>query len=301
MFATSFFALAAVASFAVAAPIEQRGAPANWAYGYLEDYQTYHVRYLALKCYDRKNSDYFQDCCRPMLSTENLQDNRKAYCVPSAEDVAYVSSSLAGNLPSATASADKASESEYVSVQASASSAAPSNAKVAAALSSSAAPSPVAESKVNNYVAPVPTITSTTPAWTPSPTPTSTTPAYTPPAATSTKAASNGGGETMTGGYATFFYQGGNPGACGQYHGDGDMIVAIDQARWGSSSFGGGSNTCGKWVTITNTNNGRSVSAMIADVCPTCTNGNSLDLSVGAFNAIASESDGMVPISYHFN
>jgi expansin (peptidoglycan-binding protein) len=32
-----------------------------------------------------------------------------------------------------------------------------------------------------------------------------------------------------------------------------------------------------------------------------CANGNSLDLSVGAFTAIASEADGMVPITWTWN
>jgi rare lipoprotein A (peptidoglycan hydrolase) len=54
-------------------------------------------------------------------------------------------------------------------------------------------------------------------------------------------------------------------------------------------------------VTIKNTNNGKTVAAQIQDVCPTCNNANSLDLSVGAFNAIASEADGMVPIEWSFN
>ena len=40
MFAKSVIALATVASFAFAAPVEKRGAPAGWAYGYLEDYET---------------------------------------------------------------------------------------------------------------------------------------------------------------------------------------------------------------------------------------------------------------------
>lgn len=235
-----------------------------------------------------------------MLSTENLERNRKAICRPSAEDTAYVSSSLAGLISSAsaTASADVAAVSEYAVVQSSASVAATSNARVAAAATSSVAASSSAAAV--QYIAPAAssTTTSTTPAYTPPAT--STTPAYTPPAATTTQASNNGGGEVMNGGFATYFFQGGNAGACGKVHGDGDKVIAIDQARWGSSSFGGGSSTCGKWITVTNTNNGRSVTAMVADVCPTCVNGNSLDLSQGAFQAIASESDGMVPISWHW-
>ena len=41
--------------------------------------------------------------------------------------------------------------------------------------------------------------------------------------------------------------------------------------------------------------NAQSVTVTIADVCPTCDNGNSIDLSVGAFKAIAELGDGHVP------
>lgn len=316
MFAKSVIALATVASFAVAAPVEKRGAPAGWAYGYLEDYQTYHVRYLALKCYEHHDTDFFQSCCRPMLSTENLKDNRASYCVPSKEDTAYVVSSLsaqaAGGAATSTASADKEVESEYCESEESASvaSAPVTSSWVAASTSAAAASaSPAAQSKAAvEYIAPAPSsssTTSSTPAWTPAPT-TSTTPAWTPaPQPTTTQQAqpqqNNNNGQSFNGGYATFFYQGGNAGACGQVHSDWDMIVAIDHEKWGSASFGSGSDTCGRWLTVTNTQNGKSVVAMVADVCPTCANGNSLDLSQGAFNAIASESQGQVPISWHWN
>lgn len=307
MFAKSVIALAAVASLAGAAPIEKKGAPAGWAYGYLEDYDTYHVRYLALKCYEKKNTDYFQDCCRPMLATQTLQDNRDAKCIPSKEDTAYVVSSLsaqaAGGQATATASADKEVESEYCESEESVS------VSSAAAATSAAASSAAAESSkaAVQYLAPAPTTTSSTPAWTPAPAPTttSTTPAWTPaPAPATTQQAqpqSNNNGQSFNGGYATYFYQGGNAGACGQVHSDWDMIVAIDHEQWGDQSFGGGSNTCGRWLTVTNTKNGKSVVAKVADVCPTCANGNSLDLSQGAFNAIATESEGQVPISWHWN
>ena len=115
---------------------------------------------------------------------------------------------------------------------------------------------------------------------------------------------------------ATFFYQDGNPGACGQVHSDSDFICAMgeyplmasiraselrplqDQIRYGDS--GNASPLCGKQVTITNTDNGKSVTVTVADDCPTCDNDNSIDLSVAAFDAIASESTGEVPISWYF-
>ena len=53
-------------------------------------------------------------------------------------------------------------------------------------------------------------------------------------------------------------------------------------------------------MSITNVNNGLTVSATIADQCPGCANSESLDLSVGAWQAIGeTEADGAeVPITW---
>ena len=53
---------------------------------------------------------------------------------------------------------------------------------------------------------------------------------------------------------------------------------------------------------MTNTQNGKSVVATVADQCPGCQgNPNSLDLSVAAFEAIAGSLDvGVVPITYTY-
>ena len=52
---------------------------------------------------------------------------------------------------------------------------------------------------------------------------------------------------------------------------------------------------------MTNTQNGKSVVATVADQCPGCQgNPNSLDLSQGAFDAIADEAQGVVPIEYTY-
>ena len=58
---------------------------------------------------------------------------------------------------------------------------------------------------------------------------------------------------------------------------------------------------CGRQVQVTNTNNGESVVATVADECPGCQgNPNSLDLSQGAFDQIADESEGVVPITWEY-
>lgn len=76
------------------------------------------------------------------------------------------------------------------------------------------------------------------------------------------------------------------------------LTLVKDQARYGDSS--NASPLCGKKVIITNTQNGKSVTVTVADDCPTCKNSNSIDLSVAAFQKIADESAGEVPISWVF-
>lgn len=51
----------------------------------------------------------------------------------------------------------------------------------------------------------------------------------------------------------------GNPGACGATHQDSDRIVALQTEMYGSGD------DCGRTVTITNTSNGKSVTATVAD------------------------------------
>ncbi|KAF8910976.1 RlpA-like double-psi beta-barrel-protein domain-containing protein-containing protein [Gymnopilus junonius] len=128
------------------------------------------------------------------------------------------------------------------------------------------------------------------PSKAPAPVPVIASPA--PVAAPSTDSAVN------TGGFATFFYQNNNFGACGQKHSDSDLIAAIDGARYGN--LGAKSSLCGRKVKITNTQNKKSVTVTIEDACPTCDNNNSIDLSVGAFQHIADLSQGIVPIDWQF-
>merc|ERR1712093_762127 len=73
-------------------------------------------------------------------------------------------------------------------------------------------------------------------------------------------------------GQATFFYQNGNPGACGNYNKDSAKVVALDYRMYSNGDH------CGKTV------NGKSVVATVADMCPSCASSGSLDLSTGAFD-----------------
>lgn len=88
---------------------------------------------------------------------------------------------------------------------------------------------------------------------------------------------------TKYSGRGTFYTQDGNAGSCGSYNSDSALIVALNSPQ--IASFG--SNKCGSHVTITNTANGRSVRAVIADTCPSCSYG-SLDLSLGAYDKVRS-------------
>lgn len=94
-------------------------------------------------------------------------------------------------------------------------------------------------------------------------------------------------------GQATYFYQGGNAGACGNYNSDSSYVVAIDSAMYNGD-------LCGKKVKITNTATGATVTATVADECPTCASSGSLDLSVAAFQAIGNLNDGVESIKWSY-
>lgn len=57
--------------------------------------------------------------------------------------------------------------------------------------------------------------------------------------------------------------QGGNAGACGNVNSDSSYIVAVNSGMFDSSK-------CGQSVTVTNQNNGQSITATVADLCPGC-------------------------------
>ncbi|KAK8858920.1 hypothetical protein IAR55_003151 [Kwoniella newhampshirensis] len=97
-------------------------------------------------------------------------------------------------------------------------------------------------------------------------------------------------------GQATYFEVG--LGACGWNNVDSDYIVAVNSAQYGLNGYGG---NCGQSLIITNTDNGKSVTASVADECPTCSWG-SLDLSPSLFAALTDGNMdlGVFPISWHY-
>ncbi|KAH6915617.1 RlpA-like double-psi beta-barrel-protein domain-containing protein-containing protein [Coprinopsis sp. MPI-PUGE-AT-0042] len=100
----------------------------------------------------------------------------------------------------------------------------------------------------------------------------------------------------FTGGFATWYTQDGNLGASGQANRDSALVAALDFRRYGP--YGAPSPFCNRQVRVTNTKNGKSVTVTIVDICPTCINSNSLDLSTGAFVKLADLGEGSVPITW---
>lgn len=239
--------------------VARKEPPATWATGYLEDYNTYHIRYLAIDCEDKHNTTFFNTCCHPLLATEKLETARPAECIPSAA----ASSSASSAWPTSTVDAgsdddDSDCDDTTTTEKAKATSTSHTTAKASTSTKKAATTSSKKATSTSS-------------------------------SAKSTKTSSSSSdSDLITGGVGTFFLQNGVAGACGTVHPDSAVIVAMDSARYGSGSL------CGKKVFIQNTENGKSVTATVEDECPTCDNSNSIDMSVGAFTQIATEEEGEV-------
>ncbi|KDQ60945.1 hypothetical protein JAAARDRAFT_568158 [Jaapia argillacea MUCL 33604] len=254
----------------------------------LESYNQYHTRYLALSCQTQHGTTFFDQCCHPLLATEQLS-SLPAQCTPS--DAASISASAAE--PTSTVVPEEDPE---CTEDGETSTAEPTPTETPTEAPAAVAPSPTHKSHATTSDANPETTPAPAPETTPEATSTTTkTPKASPTPASSggSGGGSSGGGQSFSDGVATFFLQNGQAGACGQVHADSDFIAAIDVARYGDT--GVTSPLCGQQVFITNQNNGKSVTVTIADACPTCNNGDSIDLSVGAFTQIATEEEGEVP------
>jgi hypothetical protein len=233
--------------------------PKGWLTALLEDYDTYHTRYMALSCNTQHNTTFFDQCCHPLLANESLS-TLPAQCDPANDEE---------DLPFCD--------------------------EVGGETTTTAAPVATPTTKA------APTST-TTPHTTSTPATTKKTTSTAKPASTpkpvATPSSNTASSSLNTGGVATFFFQNGVAGACGTVHSDTDMIAAIDGDRYGN--LGKKSSLCGQKVQITNTKNKKTVTVTIADACPTCENSNSIDLSEGAFEKIATLDEGEVPITWSF-
>ncbi|GAA5822341.1 hypothetical protein JCM11251_006307 [Rhodosporidiobolus azoricus] len=152
------------------------------------------------------------------------------------------------------------------------------------------------------YAAPRPTTTS---AATSSPfqqptsstiTTTTTTSTTTTTTTTSAAASTSPAGTVYSGGIATYFYQNGNPGNCGNWNQDSTYLVALPTRTYANGKY------CGQYVTIRRASTGKEITAIVADSCPSCINDSCLDLSVGAFQALEPDLDvGIFDIEWWFN
>ncbi|CDZ97161.1 RlpA-like double-psi beta-barrel domain [Phaffia rhodozyma] len=271
MFALASIATILLAAVGQAAPIPIRRAevaprataPAGWATGYLESYDVYHARYDSFSCKTQHGTTFFDECCHPLLATESVS-SLSSICVAAS------SSSTSAVAATSSAAVEDDDECDAVATTATATStvAATTTAIVqaAAVTTTASTTSNVVSSTVSSAAA----------------------------SATTSAAASTYSG------HATYFYQEGNAGACGNYNSDDSHVVALPYALYGNDG-GSPSDYCGKTITITRKSNGAQTTATVADLCPTCTTTYSIDLSVGAFTSIASEEEGQVDVTYSFN
>lgn len=307
---------AASAVSALVIPLVPRSTdkPATYAEGYLEDYDIYHKRYIDLGCNTKHNTTFFDLCCHPMLATETLAKNRAPQCVPSQTPSSTVAStSVALPTESEDPECDDGDEPEPTPAPATPSPS-PSVSHSSASQSSSAPISSATPAAPVNAGNAPPTEPTPTPAPAPAPTThTTTTTSSTPPppppppsttstthtaAPTAAAPAAPANGDVHSGGFATFFFQNGVAGACGNVNPDSAFIAALDSNLYGDT--GKKSPHCGQKVLITNTKNQKQVTVTVADACPTCVNSDSIDLSVAAFEAIATQAEGIVPITWEF-
>nr|BAH80468.1 hypothetical protein [Lentinula edodes] len=299
--ATFVLLSAAVTAPAVGYVVPRKETPSTYAVGYLEDYQTYHTRYLAIGCqYQHNNATFFNACCHPMLATETLETARPSYCIPSTSASASASAAEATSTATTPADGDNGNDNDdddsddcddgddddSTSTSVVSTATLSSTSEAFSPTSSSAFSEPTTSSESSST--PTPTSTQETP----------TTPSSSAEATpTGSVDSSTGSSEVFTGGHATYFTQNGVAGACGTVHSDNDFIVAIDQDRYGDS--GETSQYCGKTVTITGL--GKTMQATVADDCPTCDNENSLDMSVALFQSFTSLDVGEFDISWSFD
>ncbi|KAM6500474.1 expansin family protein [Amanita muscaria] len=242
----------------------------------LEPYDVYHHRYVLLECHEKHGTHFFNQCCRPLLASELPSKQCTPPTVANSDTGEYceeldhlVASTKPTNRLIGKDNPD-VSHSLAISARRQLTTSATSTAietSVWPTLAHISGPSRLASMKKHGHVI-----------------------------ASMHQPTRSNTGQVNTGGYATYFYQDGNAGACGTVHSDNDLIAAIDSDRYGFT--GARSDLCGKKVKITNPSNGKTVLVTIADACPTCRNSNSIDLSLGAFKTIAELSQGIVSITW---
>ncbi|KAJ7097872.1 RlpA-like double-psi beta-barrel-protein domain-containing protein-containing protein [Mycena belliarum] len=267
--------------------------PAGWATGYLEVYDVYHERYMAIGCENKHNTSFFDFCCHPLLVSNDPHTPSRCFSPryrlqsPDADDEDCDPEEESSTVKAATsthAAAALATSStlKMTTVRTTAKSASTANAAPPKATTSTRSTTEVATTSTQST-----TQAATTSTPKPKPTTTST-------AETSTKTSSPSSGDFTTGGDGTFFYQNGVAGACGAVHKDTQFVVALQ-----TQTYAGGNN-CNRKIRVINTSNGKSVDGVVADECPTCNNAQSVDMSVAMFEKLADLGVGLLHIKWQF-
>lgn len=318
-----------------------RAQPSGWALGYLEDYDVYHTRYIAIKCEDKHNTTFFDMCCHPMLATETLEKNRAPCCAPGSTAQCPSSSSSAA-APASTLTDDDDCDDDGDAAPTAGSvgddddddcddedGGEDASSTVISTKGASSTPTAAAEddddedceedgddnssaaqrtktvdhatkaaTSTHAVVSPASTHSSSEEAPTTTHKTTTTVKASPTSAEESTKTTSptsSPSGVMITGGFGTWFTQNGVAGACGTVHKDSDFVFALPD-----EAYANGAN-CGRKMRVYDASHPDTfVDGLVTDECPTCDNQNCVDMSVAAFQVLASLSTGELKITYQF-
>ncbi|KAF7294883.1 DPBB-1 domain-containing protein [Mycena indigotica] len=290
--------------------------PEGWATNYLEAYDDYHTRYLDIGCEGKHNTTFFDFCCHPLLATETLAKNRPACCAPGA--TAQCPSQTSGDSSNDNGDDDLEDCEDDQDSHNNQGQDDDGECEDEDDTPATTPPHTQATSKpISNPPHSQPPQATSKPPSNPPPKPTTSTPVKqttTTPAESSTKTStSSSNNNFITGGFGTWFTQGGVAGACGTVHQDTDLVVALP-----TKAYANGAN-CGRKVHIVDSSSGASAEAIVADECPTwqaqfffasrrtllmlnyySTNDNCLDMSVSLFQKFVDLSVGEFSIKYQF-
>ncbi|KAJ6502493.1 RlpA-like double-psi beta-barrel-protein domain-containing protein-containing protein [Mycena sanguinolenta] len=258
--------------------------PAGWATGYLEPYNTYHERYLEIGCENKHDTPFFDLCCHPLLSSPAAAPATTTAAPADGGDDE-------GDDEDCDDDDDNTGDDEDCDCDDEGDD--DDNDDDDCEDDGEGSDEPPAYTATTNKVAPsteathaVPTTTSTTVKRTTS-TPT-----------TSTKSVSTGDKSTpatyVTGGVGTWYMQDNEAGACGHWHSDSDFVVALQ-----TKTYDEGMN-CGRGIQICDLTNNKCVNGIVADECPSCNNPESVDMSRGMFQQLASLGVGEFKIKWTF-
>ncbi|KAJ1956878.1 hypothetical protein IWQ62_005206 [Dispira parvispora] len=103
-------------------------------------------------------------------------------------------------------------------------------------------------------------------------------------------------GETFQGD-GTYYSPSVGTGSCGWLNSDDEHVAALNADQFGNPANPNSSPFCGKKIKVSGPKG--EVEAKIVDKCPVCKHGD-IDLSPGAFDQIADEAEGRVPITWSF-